>query len=241
MSEVYVEQHSTPIRTRQQLAVVVLLAFLVPILTIVMIVQLITGGLKVDAGSMSMSEEAVAKRLKPVGEFALAGAAKKISATYYWPNQSHASLGPSCAVADVRADGSSTIWSASQGTHGLRTNLAKVFSLPVDKMRVVFLEGSGSYGTNGSDYVAADAVLLSKFLEAPVRVQWMRQDEHRWDPKGPQQLIDIQGGIDAAGRIVAWDVQMWVPTTRMGARALLAAEALRDRCRRRSCAALNTV
>jgi CO/xanthine dehydrogenase Mo-binding subunit len=89
----------------------------------------------------------------------------------------------------------------------------------------VFLEGSGSYGTNGSDYVAADAVLLSKFLEAPVRVQWMRQDEHRWDPKGPQQLIDIQGGIDAAGRIVAWDVQMWVPTTRMGARALLAAEA----------------
>jgi CO/xanthine dehydrogenase Mo-binding subunit len=156
---------------------------------------------------------------------ALADAAKKISATYYWPNQSHASLAPSCAVADVRADGSSTIWSASQGTHGLRTNLAKVFGLPVDKMRVVFLEGSGSYGTNGSDYVAADAVLLSKFLEAPVRVQWMRQDEHRWDPKGPQQLIDIQGGIDAAGRIVAWDVQMWVPTTRMGARALLAAEA----------------
>jgi nicotinate dehydrogenase subunit B len=95
----------------------------------------------------------------------------------------------------------------------------------VDKMRVVFCEGSGSYGTNGNDYVAADAVLLSKFIGAPVRVQWMRQDEHRWDPNGPQQLIDIQGGIDAAGRIVAWDVQMWVPTTRMGARALLAADA----------------
>lgn len=154
---------------------------------------------------------------------ALAGAAKKLNATYYWPNQSHASLGPSCSVADVRADGSATVWSASQGTHGLRTNLAKVFGLPADKMRVVFLEGSGSYGTNGSDNVAADAVLLSKFIGAPVRVQWMRQDELRWDPKGPQQLIDVQGGIDASGRVVAWDVQMWVPTTRMGSRALLAA------------------
>jgi CO/xanthine dehydrogenase Mo-binding subunit len=155
----------------------------------------------------------------------LASATKKQSATYYWPNQSHASLGPSCSVADVKADGSATIWSASQGTHGLRTTLARVFGLQADKTRVVFLEGSGSYGTNGSDYVAADAVLLSKTLGAPVRVQWTRQDEHRWDPKGPQQLIDIQGGLDDSGKIVAWDVQMWVPTNRMGARALLAADA----------------
>jgi CO/xanthine dehydrogenase Mo-binding subunit len=154
---------------------------------------------------------------------ALGAAATTRQATYFWPNQSHASLGPSCAVADVRADGA-TVWSASQGTHGLRNNLATVFGLPQDKVRVIFAEGSGSYGTNGSDYVAADAVLLSKTVGAPVRVQWTRQDELRWDPKGPQQLIDVQGGLDSSGRIVAWNLQMWVPTARNGARALLAAE-----------------
>ena len=85
------------------------------------------------------------------------------SATYFWPFQSHASLGPSCAVADIRGDGG-TVWTSSQGTHGLRANLSKVFALSLDKLRVVFLDGSGSYGTNGGDHVAADAVLLSKTI-----------------------------------------------------------------------------
>ena len=155
---------------------------------------------------------------------ALAGGAKKLSATYFWPFQSHASLGPSCAVADVKGDGA-TIWSASQGTHGLRGNLSKVFGLSPEKVRVVFLDGSGSYGTNGGDHVAADAVLLSKTVGQPVRVQWMRQDETGWDPKGPQQLLDLQAALDANGRIVGWDTQMWLPTQAPGARALLAADA----------------
>lgn len=157
---------------------------------------------------------------------AMPGAARTLSATYFWPFQGHASLGPSCAVADVRADGTATIWSASQGIHGLRTNLARVFGLPLDRMRVVFLEGAGSYGTNGTDHVAADAVLLSKTVGQPVRVQWMRQDEHGWDPKGPQQLLDVRAGLDArGGRIVAWETEMWVPNAAPGARALLAADA----------------
>jgi len=158
---------------------------------------------------------------------AMRGAAKTLSATYFWPFQSHASLGPSCAVADVRADGSTTVWCASQGIHGLRTNLAKVFGLPPEKMRVIFLDGSGSYGTNGGDHVAADALLLSKTVGQPVRVQWMRHDEHGWDPKGPQQLLDVRAGLDGAGRIVAWETEMWVPNAAPGARALLAAEAAR--------------
>jgi len=156
---------------------------------------------------------------------ALQGASKTVSASYFWPMQSHASLGPSCAVADVKADGTTTVWSASQGTHGLRNNLARVFGLQADKVRVIFAEGSGSYGTNGSDHVAADAVLLSKTIGRPVRVQWSRQDELAWDPKGPQQLLDLHAGLDAGGRIVAWDNQMWLPTAMPGARALLAAEA----------------
>jgi nicotinate dehydrogenase subunit B len=155
---------------------------------------------------------------------ALAAAARKFSATYFWPFQSHASLGPSCAVADVRGDGA-TIWSASQGAHGLRANLSKVFGLSPDKVRVVFLDGSGSYGTNGGDHVAADAVLLSKTIGQPVRAQWSRQDELGWDPKGPQQLLDLHAALDAEGRIVAWDTEMWLPNQAPGTRALLAADA----------------
>ncbi len=155
---------------------------------------------------------------------AMAAAARTLSATYYWPNQSHASLGPSCAVADVR-DGGTTIWSSSQVSHGLRGNLSRVFGLPAETVRVVFLEGSGSYGTNGADCAAADAVLLSKTLRQPVRVQWTREDELGWDPKGPQQLLDLRAGLDPSGRIVAWETEMWVPANHPGARPLVAARA----------------
>ena len=156
---------------------------------------------------------------------AMAGASRKLSATYFWPCQSHASLAPSCAVADVRADGTTTVWTSSQVTYGLRATLARVFGLDAEKMRIVFVEGSGSYGTNGADHAAADAVLLSKSLGAPVRVQWSRQDEHGWDPKGPQQLLDLQAGLAADGTVSAWQTEMWIPNNRRGARILLAAEA----------------
>ncbi|HTA46960.1 MAG TPA: molybdopterin cofactor-binding domain-containing protein [Bryobacteraceae bacterium] len=153
----------------------------------------------------------------------LGSAAKQLTATYYWPFQSHASLGPSCAVADVK-DSGTTIWSATQNPYGLRANLAKVFSIPAEKVRVVYLDGSGSYGTNGADDVAADALMLSRAVGKPVRVQWMRQDEHGWDPKGPAQLHQLRGGVDANGNIVAWETQMWVPDGPGGSRALLGPE-----------------
>ena len=157
---------------------------------------------------------------------ALSTAAKQLSATYSWPFQSHASLGPSCAVADVRDDGA-TIWTSSQGTYGLRGNLAKIFGMPAEKLRVIFLDGSGSYGGNGNDDAAADAFLLSRSVKRPVRVQWMRQDEHGWDPKGPPQYLSLRGGLDAQGRIVSWETQMWLPKNTPGNRALYW-----SRCRR---------
>lgn len=156
---------------------------------------------------------------------AFAAAAKQLSATYSWPCQSHASLGPSCAVADFRSDNTTTIWTASQGTYAMRANFSKLFGIPEDRLRVIFLDGSGSYGGNGNDDAAADALLLSQMLQQPVRVQWMRQDEHGWDPKGPPQLLDVRGGIDDQGRIVAWETEMWVPATVPGNRPLLALDA----------------
>jgi CO/xanthine dehydrogenase Mo-binding subunit len=154
---------------------------------------------------------------------AMSGAAKQLSATYFWPYQSHASLGPSCAVADLKESGT-TIWSSSQNAYGLRANLSKVFGISQEKMRVIYLDGSGSYGTNGADDAAADALLLSRATGQPVRVQWMRQDEHGWDPKGPAQLHELRGGLDANGNISAWETQMWVPDGPQGARALVGPE-----------------
>ena len=130
---------------------------------------------------------------------ALSTARKQLTATYYWPFQSHASLGPSCAIADVKESGT-TVWSSSQNPYGLRANLAKVFGIPQEKTRVVYLDGSGSYGTNGADDAAADALLLSRAAGSPVRVQWMRQDEHGWDPKGPAQLHQLRGAVGDALR-----------------------------------------
>lgn len=153
----------------------------------------------------------------------LSSGAARVSATYYWPFQSHASLGPSCAVADFK-DSGTTVWSASQNPFGLKANLAKVFGVAPDKVRVVYLDGSGSYGTNGTDDAAADALLLSRAVKQPVRVQWMRQDEHGWDPKGPAQLLDMRGAVDNSGNIVAWDVEMWLPGGPQGDRALVGPE-----------------
>lgn len=154
----------------------------------------------------------------------LPASAKQFSASYQWPYQSHASLGPSCSIADVRADGA-TVWTSTQGTHGLRASLSKIFGIPQEKLRVIYLDGAGSYGGNGNDDAAADAVLLSKAVGKPVRVQWMRHDEHGWDPKGPAQFLDLKGAIDAQGRILAWETHMWLPAQTPGTRPFLGVDA----------------
>jgi len=154
---------------------------------------------------------------------ALPGTTKQLSALYAWPIQSHASLGPSCAIADVRPEGT-TIWTASQGPHGMRANFSRIFGIPEDKLRVIFLDGSGSYGGNGNDDAAADALLLSRAIGKPVRVQWMREDEHAWDPKGPPQVLEIRGGLDNDNRIAAWETHMWLPMNIQGNRPLVSVD-----------------
>jgi CO/xanthine dehydrogenase Mo-binding subunit len=141
---------------------------------------------------------------------ALAAATQKLSATFYWPLQSHASMGPSCAVADIGND-KATIWSASQATHRFRRTIARLLNLPADSVRVVYLDGSGCYGMNGHDDAAADAALLSRAVGKPVRVQWSREDELGWDPKGPPQLLALEGAVGADGQIAAWRTEMWIP------------------------------
>ena len=136
--------------------------------------------------------------------------ARRFKATYEWPAQSHASMGPSCAVAEMKG-GQMTVWSASQGTHRSRQVIARALGMPENQVRVVYLDGAGCYGMNGHDDAAAEAALLSKTLNRPVRVQWSREEETGWDPKGPPQLLDLRASLDASGNIAAWETEAWLP------------------------------
>src|SRR5271168_4146009 len=154
---------------------------------------------------------------------ALAAAAKRLSSTYDFAIHTHGSIGPSCAVASFEG-GKLTCWSASQATHNLRQQLALMFALSDADVRAIYIDGSGCYGRNGHEDAAADAALLARAVHRPVRVQWMRADEHGWDPKGPPTLIDMQAALDASGNISAWYSQFYGPDGVAGKVKLVAAE-----------------
>ena len=153
-------------------------------------------------------EQVIAKK----GDPAALGApgTKTLAATYRWPVQSHAAMAPSCGAADVKAD-RATIWSSTQGPHQYQAVFARVLGMPKDQVRVIYMDGSGTYGQAGAEDAACEAVILSKAIGRPVRVQWMRQDEHGWDPKGPPQLLELRAAVDAQGELTAWETRAWLP------------------------------
>jgi CO/xanthine dehydrogenase Mo-binding subunit len=158
---------------------------------------------------------------------ALGKGAKKLAATYDFAIHTHGSIGPSCAVAELK-DGKLTSWSASQATHTLRKQLAQMLAMPVENVRCIYVEGSGCYGRNGHEDAAADAALLAKATGKPVRVQWSRADEHGWDPKGPPTLIDVRAAMDASGNVTAWEGEFFVPQSAGGFHVPLVAATLAD-------------
>jgi nicotinate dehydrogenase subunit B len=169
-------------------------------------------------------------------EAALARAQHRLSASYQTPFQMHGSIGPSCAVADVTQD-RDIIWSGTQMPHQLRRDMAKLLNsrlgrfefwldnagrygrdlanllgLRPEQIEVRWVEAAGAYGRNGLEHAVADAALMSKVVGRPVRVQWMRWDEHGWEPKGPPLVQDLEAAIDERGKVIAWKHHMWVPT-----------------------------
>ena len=135
---------------------------------------------------------------------------RTLAASYRWPMQTHGSIGPSCGVADVRPE-RVTVWTASQNVHGLQNTFARVLGVERDRVRVIYMDGAGSYGANGADDAAMEAALLSRAVGRPVRVQWTRQEEHGLDPKGPAQLLDLRAAVDKDGEVAAWETQAWLP------------------------------
>jgi CO/xanthine dehydrogenase Mo-binding subunit len=154
-----------------------------------------------------MRQAPVLKREVPfaTGEIdpAFAGAARVVEAEYEWPFQSHASMGPACAVVDARADGA-TLWTGSQKPHFARDGVARVLGLPQDKVRGSWVPGPGSYGRNDAGDAGIDAALLSKTVGHPVRVQGMRYEGHGWDPKGPASIHRARAALDKDGAVIGY-------------------------------------
>ena len=144
-------------------------------------------------------------------EAALQRAPRQLQAAYFQPYHAHASIGPSCAVADVHK-GQATVWSSTAGPYPLGSALAELLELPADNVHVIHVEGAGSYGQNGSDDAAADAVILSQAVGRPVRLQWSREDEFIWEPKAPAMVMEVAAGLSAQGDVLAWDYHVWSPS-----------------------------
>lgn len=147
-------------------------------------------------------------------------------ATYTRPYQIHGSIGPSCALAVFTEADGVKVWSHTQGVYPDREAIAAMLSMPQDRVQVIHMEGSGCYGHNGADDAAADAALIAvKLPGRPVRVQWMREQEHAWEPFGPAMVVKVKAALGGDGRIAHWAFDLWSNThsTRPGgAGALLA-------------------
>ncbi|ROZ66073.1 molybdopterin cofactor-binding domain-containing protein [Ramlibacter sp. WS9] len=149
-------------------------------------------------------------------------AAHAMPRTYVWPYQMHASIGPSCAVADWHGDsGRITVWAGTQNPHVLRFDLSRLMGVADTAIDVVRMEAAGCYGRNCADDVAADAALLSRAVGAPVRVQLTREQEHAWEPKGAAQLMQVNGGLNIDGSVAAYDFQTSYPSNGAPTLALL--------------------
>lgn len=135
-----------------------------------------------------------------------------LKATYTRPFQLHASIGPSCAVAQL-VENRYTVWTHSQGVFPLRGALAELLAVKEDAIRCIHVEGAGCYGHNGADDVAADAALLARaFPGRPVRVQWMREDEHAWEPFGAAMVAEVAATLGPDGRIADWQYDVFTPS-----------------------------
>lgn len=152
---------------------------------------------------------------------------KTIEATYTRPYQSHGSIGPSCAVGHY-VDDLMTVWTHTQGVFPDRAGIAEMLRVPPAKVRLIHTEGSGCYGHNGADDAAADAALIAREMPGvPVRVQWMRDQEHGWEPYGPAMVTKLKASLDDSGAIADWNFEVWSNTHSMrpgGAGSLLAAQ-----------------
>jgi CO/xanthine dehydrogenase Mo-binding subunit len=131
-------------------------------------------------------------------------AARVVEAEYEWPFQSHACMGPACAVVEIE-NGNVTCWTGSQKPHFVRDGIALTLGVPAQKVRAIWVVGPGSYGRSDADDAAMDAAVLANAVDKPVRVQYTRAEATGWDPKGPASIHRARAAIDASGNVVAYE------------------------------------
>jgi nicotinate dehydrogenase subunit B len=131
-------------------------------------------------------------------------AARVIEAEYEWPFQSHATMGPACALVEIKGD-HVTCWTGTQKSHFVQTGIAATLQMPQDNVHVIWTTGPGSYGRSDADDCAMDAAVLAKSVGKPVRLQYTRGQGTGWDPKGPASIHKARAGIDASGNVIAYD------------------------------------
>ena len=184
-----------------------------------------------DAASLAESIVALPAEDGTVAETGQLGTAglSPFEVTFTRPYQAHGSIGPSCALAVLDA-GVTTVWTHTQGVFPDRAAISEMLRVAPEAVRCIHVEGSGCYGHNGADDAAADAALLAQALPGrPVRLQWMREQEHAWEPFSPGMVTKVRAGTDASGTIVDWNYEVWSSTHNSrpgGAGALLPAQHL---------------
>jgi CO/xanthine dehydrogenase Mo-binding subunit len=162
-----------------------------------------TGGIYDHIRKANVRKREVVANVGNVDE-TLKNAARVIEAEYEWPFQSHASMGPACALVEIK-DGKVTCWSGSQKTHFVRDGLAAILKVPVENVHTIWVVGPGSYGRNDAGDAAMDAAVLAQAVGRPVRLQYMREQGTAWDPKGPASIHRARAAIDQDGNVVAYD------------------------------------
>ena len=137
-----------------------------------------------------------------------AGAARTVRGRYTRPFTLHGSIGPSAAIARW-GDGGLEVWSSTQGVFPLRRALAEALRVEPERVRVRHVEAAGCYGHNGADDATLDAALLARAAARPVRVVLTREQEHTWEPCGPAAVVEMQASLDADGRLLDWNHDVW--------------------------------
>lgn len=136
-------------------------------------------------------------------------AVRSLQADYARGYLHHASMAPSCAMAQWTGDGVH-VWSHSQGIFNLRRDMALALGCTPEQVTIQHMQGAGCYGHNGADDVAFDAAWLARHVPGTaVRVLWSRHDEMAWSPLGPAMSIRLQAGLDAQDRLVFWQHDVW--------------------------------
>ena len=144
---------------------------------------------------------------------AIKAAAKTVSATYEYPFEKHAPIGPTAAVADVRSDGTVWVYVHNANPSGTRAVIAQMLNTSINNVIVRWFEGSGHYGRSngGSTGAEEEAVLISQAVGKPIRLQWMRWDDMQWSTQHPPAFSDITAGLDVSGKLVGYQANHYMP------------------------------